>query len=123
MQQVEVQAVGAQPSQAALAGRRDAQAAGVVRVDLADQEDLVAQAVDGIAHHILGAAFAVHFRRVDQRQPALDAFAQGGHLALARQAVLAHPPGALANGGYAGAIGEYDFIHCQLLRSAQCQGS
>ena len=44
VQQVEVQAVAAQAPQTALAGLGDAAPAGVVRVHLADQEDLVAQA-------------------------------------------------------------------------------
>jgi hypothetical protein len=70
-----------------------------VRVDLADQVDLVAAAGDRLAHHFLGAALAVHLGRVDQGHAEFHAEAQGGHLGLAGGGVFAHVPGALAEDG------------------------
>ena len=47
--------------------------AGVVRIDLADQEHLVAPPGDRLADHLLGAALAVHLGGVDQRHAEVDA--------------------------------------------------
>ncbi|MNN98173.1 hypothetical protein D3C81_2175000 [compost metagenome] len=76
MQQIQIDVIGAQPAQAALASLGNALAAGVVRVHLADHEDVVALAGDGIADHFLGTAFGVHFGGVDQGHAQFDAQAQ-----------------------------------------------
>src|SRR6185437_6637511 len=67
MKEIEIKPVGAEPLQAALAGGHRAAAGGIVRVDLADQEDLVAAAGDDLADHFLGAALAIHLGGIDQR--------------------------------------------------------
>ena len=63
--------------------------AGVLRIDLADQEDLVAAALDRLADHFLGAAVAIHFGRVDQRQAEIEAEPQRGDV---RPAYWHDPP-------------------------------
>jgi hypothetical protein len=70
--------------QAALAGRLHAAAVGIVGIDFADQEHLVAAAGDRLAHHFLGAALAVHLGGVDQRHAEVQAQAQRRHLVAAR---------------------------------------
>ncbi|MNP32006.1 hypothetical protein D3C76_1251590 [compost metagenome] len=103
MQQVQIDSLGFQPPQAALARLGNALAAGVVRVDLADEKDPVALAGDGITHHDLGAAFGVHFCGVDQGHAQVDAQAQGGDFLFMSGGVFAHLPGALADHGHLGA--------------------
>ncbi|MCY1382946.1 hypothetical protein D9M69_710250 [compost metagenome] len=68
-----------------------------MRVDLADQEHLIAQAGDGFADDQLGTTLAVHFRRVDQPQPQFDALTQRGDFLAALAGILPHAPGTLAN--------------------------
>ncbi|MCY1554452.1 hypothetical protein D9M68_910260 [compost metagenome] len=97
MQQVEVDALGIQPPQAARAGRRHTLAAGVVRIDLADQKHLLAHPGNRLAHHQLGAAFAVHLGRVDQAQAQLDTLAQRRHFRAPLAGHFAHAPGALTD--------------------------
>jgi hypothetical protein len=77
--------------QAVCIARRDA-----VRVDLGDDEDLVAPALDRFADQRLGAAVAVHLGGVDQRQAEVDAAPEGGDLFGAPLRVVAQVPGALA---------------------------
>ena len=67
VQQVEVDALDAQALEAALAGGDRAGARGIVRIDLADDEGLVAPAGDRLADDLLGAAVAVHLGGVDHR--------------------------------------------------------
>jgi len=105
VQQIEVDMIGAQPLQAARAGRRHAGARGVVRIHLADHEGPVALAGDRLRHHLLGAAVAVHLGGVDQRHAQVEAEAQRGGLVLGAALALTHPPGALADGRYRGAVG------------------
>jgi len=62
-----------------------------VRVDLADQEDLVAAPGDRLADDLLGAALAVHLGGVDQRHAAFDAAAQRGDGIGVAVATLAEP--------------------------------
>ena len=83
MQQIEVDAIGAEAPQAALAGGDGTPARGVVRVDLADDEDLVAAPGDGFAHHLLGAAFAVHLGGVDEAHAEVEPESKRRHLCLA----------------------------------------
>jgi hypothetical protein len=94
--EIEVEPVGAQTAQAALARGAHARARGVVRIDLADQVHVVAAAGDGFADHFLGAALAIHLGRVDQVHAEVEAEPQRGHLGRAGGRVFAHVPGALA---------------------------
>jgi hypothetical protein len=65
-----------------------------VRVDLADQEDLVAAAGDGLADHFLGAALAIHLGGIDQRHAEVEPEPQRRHHVGVAAARLAHAPGA-----------------------------
>ena len=96
VEQVEVDPVGREPPQAALAGGDRARGGSVVGIDLADQEDLVAPAGDRLADDLLGTAVGIHLGRVDQRQAEVEPAAQGRELGAAAGLVLAHAPGALA---------------------------
>jgi hypothetical protein len=106
MQQVEVQALDPQPLEAALAGRDGAPAPGIVGVDLADDEDLVAAPGDRLGHDFLGAAVAVNLRGVDERHPEVEAQRQRGGLARGRAPSVAHAPGAQTQRRHAGAVGQ-----------------
>ena len=96
MQEVEVDAVGLQSLQAALAGGDRSLAACVPWIDLADEEDVVAPAGDRLPNHLLGAAFSIHFRPVYQRHAEIDAVAERLDLAGGTARVLAHLPGSEA---------------------------
>ena len=104
MQQVQIEPVGLEPLQAALASVDDAVARGVVRQHLADDEQLVALPCRGFPDNLLGAAAAIHLGRVDQGHPELDAELQRRGLLSAAAAVLAHMPGALPEGRHALAV-------------------
>ena len=86
VQQIEVEAVGLEPLEAALAGRDDAAPRGVVRIDLADQAHLVAPARDRLGDDLLGAAFAVHLGGVDQGDAEIEPELQRGDLGVERAA-------------------------------------
>ncbi|MNO69829.1 hypothetical protein D3C76_606920 [compost metagenome] len=103
MQQIQIDALGLHPAQAALARLGNALAAGIVRVDLADEKHPIALAGDGLTHHELGAAFGIHFSGIDQGHAQVDTQAQGGDFLVMAGAVFAHLPGALADHGYLGA--------------------
>ena len=112
VQQVEVEPVGAEPPQAALAGGDGALGRRIVRIDLADQEDLVAPAADRLADHLLGTALGVHLGRVDQASGRGRARAAGPRTSAARLArLLAHAPGALAEHRDLLAAGERQRAH------------
>jgi hypothetical protein len=67
---------------------------GIVRIQLADQEKPVTAALNGFANHFLGAAFAIHFRGIDQANPAIERGANRPGLAPGLIAMLTHTPGA-----------------------------
>jgi hypothetical protein len=94
VQQIEIDAVGLQPSQAALAGRDRAASRRVFGQHLADEEDLLAPARDRRPDDFLRPAVAVHFRGVDQRHAEIETQPQRRDLLAAPPAVLAHRPGA-----------------------------
>ena len=98
MEQVKVETVGVQPAQALLAGLRQPVPAGILRIDLADQEHFVAQTGQGFGQQGFGGAVAVHLRRVDQGQTQFDAFPNRGDLGGAARPGLAEPPCPLAEG-------------------------
>ena len=87
-----------QATQAGLARFLDAAAPGVLRIDLADQEDLFAHAAERLTEQGLRYAVAVHFGGIDQGHAEIDPRAKGADLLLAQASVLAHSPGALAEG-------------------------
>ena len=70
----------AEPLEAGFAGGDGAAPAGVVGQHLGDDEGLLAAAGDGLAHHFLGAAAAVHLGGVDQRHAEIEAEAEGRRL-------------------------------------------
>ena len=69
VQQVEIDAVRLETLQAALAGGDGACARGVVRIDLADEEDLIAPARHGVGHDLLRPALAIHLGGIDEVRP------------------------------------------------------
>ncbi len=96
MQQIEVDLVDADAGKAPLAGLDRAPAAGIPRIDLGDDEQALAPALDGAANDAFGVAFAVHFGRIDQRHAEFDAGPEAGDFALGFRRPLTHVPGALA---------------------------
>ncbi len=92
MQQIEIEAIGLEPFQAALAGRQHALARGVVRIDLADKENLVAPAGQRLRQHLLGTALAIHLGGVNEPDAEVQGELYGGHLARTLRLALAHPP-------------------------------
>src|SRR5436853_1827338 len=68
MQQIEIEMVGAETSQARLASTRDAISRHLVGLHLGDQEYAVALTGNHVTNELLGAAVAVITRRIDQRQ-------------------------------------------------------
>jgi len=106
VQQVQVDVLGAQALKAAFAGQGNTLATGIVRVDLADQEHLVALPGNGLADHFLGTTVAIHLGGVDQDHAPVNTGLQGTYFLGALVAVLAHAPGALADdrNGHSGQI-------------------
>ena len=78
-----------------------------MRIDLADQEDVVAPSRDRFADHRLGAAFAVHLGGVDQRDAEVEPELERRDLGVELRALLAHAPGALAEHGHLAAGGKW----------------
>jgi hypothetical protein len=111
VQQIEVEVIGLEPLQAGLTGLLDAAARGVLRIDFADQEDLVAQARERVTQQSLGRAVAVHLGGVDQAHAELDASTRRSGLLALQTAVLAHPPCALAKRRDAGPAGQINRSH------------
>ena len=106
VQQIEVDGLDPHPLQAALAGGDGTAARCVVRIDLGDDEHAVPSPGDGIADHLLGAAFGVHLGGVDQRHAEVEAEPQRLRLGRPVAGALAHLPGALAEGGNGRAVGK-----------------
>ena len=96
MEQVEIDAVGLQALQAALAGGDHPGAAGIVGIDLAYDEDLAPAALDGFGDDLLGPALGIHLGGVDEAHAEIEAEAQRRHLVLVAGPALAHLPRPLA---------------------------
>ena len=96
VQEIEIEAIGAEPFETALAGRDRAFSAGVVRIHLADYKQAVAPAGDRSRHDFLRAAVAVHLGGVDERHPEVEPERQRGRFGRRARLVLAHGPGAEA---------------------------
>ena len=85
-------------------------ARGIVRIDLADEIDLVAPAGDGLGHDLLGAALAVHLGGVDQVQAEIEAELQRLGLGGPIRAALAHVPRAEPEHRHAFTVLELDLF-------------
>ena len=122
VQQIEVDPVGAQPLQAALARRRHAAARGVVRIHLADDEQPVALALRWLRPTTSSAPplpyiSAVSISVMPSSMPSCSAATS----AFARAAALAHVPGALAERRHLGPVRQPHRAHhaAALLGNAQ----
>src|SRR3984893_6244630 len=95
MQQIEVDPVGGEPFEAALAGGDHTGARGIVGVDFADNEQLIAHALGGTGDDLLSAPAAVHLGSVDQGHAETDPEPQRRRFLGGAAPVLAHVPGSL----------------------------
>lgn len=73
VQEVKVQPVGSQALKASFARPLQPAAAGILRVGLADEDDLIANPDESLANKGLGCAIAIHLGRVDHGQAEIDA--------------------------------------------------
>ena len=113
MQQIEVDAVGLEPLQAALAGGDGAGARGILRQHLADDEALVAPPLDGLGDDPPRRSpspyiSAVSISVMPRSSPSLSAAISSSR----RRAALAHAPGALAELRHGLAGGELERLGC-----------
>ena len=108
MQQIKIETIGRESRETALARRDRSLRARVFRMDLADQEDLVATARDRARNDLLGATIAINFGGVDQRHAKIETSLQCGNLTGRLVRPLAHRPRAEAERGYPLAIGQDD---------------
>ncbi len=99
VQQIQVDAIGLQPPQAALAGGRNAGARGILRQHLADDEQLVPLPCAGLGDDLLGTPAGVHLGGVDQGHAEVDPKTQRIDLTPRLAVLLAHVPRALAKRG------------------------
>ena len=51
-----------------------------MRINLCDNENALALAIDRVGYHFFCTAFAVHFRGIDQSHSEIDSQAQRGNL-------------------------------------------
>jgi hypothetical protein len=99
VEEIEIQAIGAQALQTALAGAQGAFVARVGRQNFTCQEDLVAPAGNRVAGEFFGAPVAIHFGSIDVGEAEIDARAQGfDGAALGVRRAFDHP-GALSYDG------------------------
>ena len=111
MQKIDVEHVGLQTRQAGLARALKPAAAGVLRIDLADQHDLLAKAGERVAEEAFRHPVAVHLGRVDHLQAKFDACPQGFDFSLSLRRDFAHSPCPLTNEGDGTEIGEVQRSH------------
>jgi hypothetical protein len=69
-----------------------------VGVDLRDNEGVIPASCDGISNDQFGAAFGIHFCRVDEGQTAVEACLDRGDFLFVKTCVFAHAPGAKPKG-------------------------
>ena len=115
VKKVKVQAVGPQALEAFFAGRDRAAPGGVLGKHLAYEKNLVTPAGDRLADEFLRSSAAVHLRRIDEREAVVEAHAQRCDLFSSRGAMVAHVPGALAEGRNKFARGQRDCLHARSL--------
>ena len=65
VQEVEIEAIGAESAEAGLAGTDCVPAAGIRGVDLADEEDLVSPPLDGFPNELLSGTVGIQLGGVD----------------------------------------------------------
>src|ERR1700693_4307648 len=104
MQQIEIQILAAETSEARRASTRDAIARHLIALHLGDQEYAVALTGNHVINELLGAAVAVVSRRVDQRHAERNAGAQRLFLDSQRMPPLDEVPAALSDGGDGSAV-------------------
>src|ERR1700687_4105554 len=95
MQQIEIQMLAAETSEARRASTRDAIAGHLIALHLGDQEYAVALTGNHVTDELLGAAVAVVSRRIDQRHAERNACAQRLFLDSWRMPSLTEVPAAL----------------------------
>ena len=88
MQEIKVEALGAEALQASLAGGDGAGARGILRQHLADDEHLVAATCDGFGHDPLGFAVAIHLGGIDQRHAEVEPELERCHFVVAQRRAL-----------------------------------
>src|SRR3981081_1124675 len=96
MQQIEIQMLAAETSEARRASTRDAIARHLIALHLGHQEYAVALTGNHVTNELLGAAVAVVSRRIDQRHAERNACAQRLFLDGWRMPFLTEVPTALA---------------------------
>jgi hypothetical protein len=109
MQQVKIDRIDAKTLETALTCFRQFRPRRVVRIHFRDDENAIALIVDRIRRDFFRAAFAVHFRGIDQSHAEIDAQTQSRDLIHVRVLVFAHAPGSLPqrwNAPLSGAIGQ-----------------
>ena len=114
VEQVQVEPVGAEPLQAGLAGTAETFARGILRIGLADQEQLVTHVAERLADEGFGRAVAIHLGRIDERHAEFDSRAQRRSLGGAALVSLAHHPGALAERRHRLSAWEHHSLHVGL---------
>ena len=97
--------IGTQALKRGLHALEDLGPAGIVGVDLRDQEQLLAVvAANRLAYKALGRTRTVHLGRVDKPYARIEPCAQGGKLAIVRVRALPQIPGPHAKARHGGAI-------------------
>jgi len=109
VQEIEVDLVGPEALQAAIAGGHRPDRRRMARQDLAHQEDLVAASGDRLADQLFGRAGAIHLGCVDQEHAEVDTEAQRRDLLRSRPPAFAQIPGALPEHRNRLALGELGY--------------
>jgi len=108
MQQIEIEVISPEASEARLTSPRDAVSRHMARPHLGDQEHAIAPTRDYPADEFLG---AVYFCRVDQRHPERKAGAQRFFFFSYRMSSLSETCRALAERRDYGAVAKLDLPH------------
>src|ERR1700674_733082 len=119
MQQIEIQMLAAETSEARRASTRDAVARHLIALHLGDQEYAVALTGNRVTKELLGAAVAVVSRRIDQRHAERNACAQRLFLDSWRMPCLTEVPAALTERRDGRAVWKLYFTRNRLRRRAR----
>src|ERR1700687_1373977 len=114
MQQIEIQMLAAETSEARRASTRDAIAGHLIALHLGDQEYAVALTGNHVTDELLGAAVAVVSRRIDQRHAERNACAQRLVLNSFRMPSLTKVPAALTERRNGSAVWKLYGTRCRL---------
>lgn len=115
MQQIKIQILGAETSEARCASARDAIASHFITFDFRDQKYAVALIGNDMTEQLLGAALAVVSRRIEQRHAERHACAQRLLFDSWRMPSLTEVPAALTEGWDGSAVGKL-YGTCTKLR-------